>query len=306
MSQKVVRLIDASAQKKRKKVRGAKKSKNVPLLSLMKYSTYFKKMGWRSSWTEEDPDTVVGCILYDDLFYMAEIWRNTWPDIPVIIGGPGYDPSIMLPREVERCSPDYSIYPDYEGSIGRVTIGCPNKCYFCKVPYMKAHWVQRVQDFYRGGTCRLLDDNILAPQFKEAWKETVTYLTAEDIPVTFDALDFRFLTPGNVVELAELNHQGKIHFAFDMIGYKDKVIRGVKMLEKNGIPPYRLMVYVYLHNEAHIPDAMKRWEILRELGTEPYLMVNSSLRLTKKLRRIRRKGDSPAVYRKMTTKEVFS
>lgn len=50
-------------------------------------------------------------------------------------GGTGYDIEKVLPVEVDRIQPDYSIYNiDSNLSYGFLTRGCPNRCKWCVVP----------------------------------------------------------------------------------------------------------------------------------------------------------------------------
>ena len=90
-----------------------------------------------------------------------------------------------------------------------------------------------------------------------------------------------------------------------MMGYQKKVRQGVGLLENAGIRRSKLMFYVYLHNEEGIPDAINRWSILREIGVEPFLMVNIN-NITPRLKRARRRGDRPAIWRNLTPEEVFA
>ncbi len=277
----------------------------LPNLALMKYSTHFKAKGYEVGWNVPDPDIVVGSIVFDKDAHKPDAWRIWYSGAEILVGGPGHDPAIRLPAEVERCKPDYSLYPDYTDSIGRVTIGCPRNCYFCKVPAMgEVRYVQHIRDFYQGGVCRILDDNILA--MPEAWSETATWLIENGVEARFDqGLDIRLVTEEIAGQISDINFGRRVYFAFDMLGYEAEVRRGVQFLKDAGIKGSRTAFYVYLHDEDHIPDAMKRWEILRELEVEPFLMVNAD-NLTPRLIRVRRRGDRPPIWRGLTAEEVFA
>lgn len=289
----------------------------IPNLALMKYTTYFKDRGYNVSWNNHNnPDIVVGSILFNKDKWKYNSWKFRYPKSKILVGGPGYDPKIRLPKEVEICKPDYSIYPKFKNSLGRVTIGCKNNCYFCKVPQMgKIRYVQPVWDFYREGSkyCRILDDNIF--QHKKAWNETYNWLKDNGVIVDFDALDIRLINEKVAKQLLELKHKDRLHFSFDILtkSYERSVRKGVQLLHDQGISKLRLSFYVYLHDEKHIPDAMKRWKILREIGVEPFLMMNiENFKLglesikSKKFRALHKRGDRPGIWRGMTTEEVFS
>ena len=56
-------------------------------------------------------------------------------------GGTGYDIHQMLPREIDKIQPDYSIYPqiDTKTAYGFLTRGCTNKCKWCVVPQKEGY-----------------------------------------------------------------------------------------------------------------------------------------------------------------------
>jgi hypothetical protein len=276
----------------------------LPNLALMKYSTHFKSKGYEVGFKVGEPDIIVASILFKKNRAIPLSWPHFYPTAKeYVLGGPGYGPTIMLPPEVERCRPDYTLYQDFKDSIGRVTIGCPRDCYFCVVPSMGGvRYVQPVRDFYEKGTCRILDDNILA--LPGAFEETANWLIGGGIKVHWDGLDIRHINEQNASLIAEMKHDGGPFFAFDMLECESEVRRGVQYLTDAGMRSNSLRFYVYLHDEANIPSAMERWRILRELKVEPFLMVNAD-DITPRLRRIRRFGCRPAVWRAMSPEQVF-
>jgi hypothetical protein len=275
----------------------------IPNLAIMAYSTYFKNKGYTVGWHNFDADIVVLSIIYSKNQFFYDRYKEWHPDADLIVGGPGYKPEMRLPEEVENCGPDYSIYPNYNGSIGRVTIGCIRKCYFCKVPDMgKIRYVHHARTFYRGGVCRILDDNILA--HKKAFKATAEYLIGNKITANFDAFDIRLVTSDNAKLIKKIKHEKQIHLAYDDTDYEDELRRGFKHLLDAGIKSYKMMFYIYVHNENHLFDAAYRWNIVRELGADPFLMINPE-NLTPKLKSLLRLGTRPAANRKMTGEEVM-
>ena len=102
-----------------------------PNLALMKISAYHKARGNNVEWYNP---------LYRyDLVYMAKVFSFT-PDYGYFInadriekGGTGYDISKNLPKEIDRCYPDYSLYGIEKEAYGFLTRGCPNRCKWCVV-----------------------------------------------------------------------------------------------------------------------------------------------------------------------------
>ena len=125
----------------------------IPNLALMLYSSHFKSQGHKVGWKIKDPDLIVASITLAKNAYMPGAWRAfQFPGVKQIVGGPGYDPKIRLPEDIEKLQPDWSLYPDYKDSLGRITIGCIRSCYFCKVPEMgRIRYIKPVWEVYRGG-----------------------------------------------------------------------------------------------------------------------------------------------------------
>lgn len=106
---------------------------NFPNLALMKISAYHKARGDQVEWYNP--------LCKYDKVYAAKVFTFT-PDYNYYInanqiekGGTGYDIEKVLPIEVDRLQPDYSIYNiDSNLSYGFLTRGCPNRCKWCVVP----------------------------------------------------------------------------------------------------------------------------------------------------------------------------
>lgn len=111
-------------------------NKHYPNYALMKISAYHKSKGDSVEWA----DPMFG--EYDKV-YMSKIFTFTPDDTncyktkEVERGGTGYgDYTKVLPVEIDRLQPDYSLYPEIDNktAYGFLTRGCPNKCFWCCVP----------------------------------------------------------------------------------------------------------------------------------------------------------------------------
>lgn len=84
-------------------------------------------------------------------------------------GGTGYDIEKVLPIEVDRLQPDYSIYNiDSNLSYGFLTRGCPNRCKWCVVPKKegKISPYMDIEEITAGRKkAILMDNNILASNY---------------------------------------------------------------------------------------------------------------------------------------------
>ena len=105
-----------------------------PNLALMKLSAYHKAEGDSVEWYNP--------IERYDRVYMAKVFTFT-QDYGYYVnadkverGGTGYEIRKVLPPEIDRLQPDYSLYPRIDGktAYGFLTRGCPNRCKWCVVP----------------------------------------------------------------------------------------------------------------------------------------------------------------------------
>ena len=153
---------------------------NFPNLALMRISAYHKARGDDVEWWWSD-------FVHYDIVYMSKIFSDAYSkDIPeplnadrVIKGGTGYaihlvdgkevfdrDAHKDLPDEIEKCFPDYSIYPQFDFAVSMTSRGCPRGCSFCHVAAKEGRCsvkVADVSDFWNGQKeIMILDPNITA------------------------------------------------------------------------------------------------------------------------------------------------
>ena len=246
----------------------------IPNLTVMRASTYHKQRG--------DNVTLGFNPLFDhpDLCYASKIFTFTsepeyMPDCETLKGGSGYDLTARMPFEnYDRIMPDYSLYPDSNFALGRFTRGCPNRCPWCIVPKMDGNTVRHVadlKDFWNGqDTVRLLDDNILADG--DEFCRDCEQLSKAGVKVIWEALDIRLITDETAKALATVKQAKSIHFAWDSPAQDKAVTRGIAILKRNGIKPYRLMFYVLVGFNTSRDYDMYRITTLHALGANPFVM----------------------------------
>lgn len=95
------------------------------------------------------------------------------PDM--ITGGTGFDITSRLPREIEKCDYDWSLYPDCDFSIIWFSRGCIRKCPFCVVNQKEGyiHPVKTKNLNPKGKYIKVMDNNFFA---NPKWRESIDQL----------------------------------------------------------------------------------------------------------------------------------
>jgi hypothetical protein len=278
----------------------------IPNLALMKISTFHKAKGDLVGFNIPVPDLIYVSIIFNKNKLLPNSIKRMFPEAKIIAGGPGYDPKILLPPEIESLPPDQTLWPNSKYSVGRVTSGCIRKCPFCMVHVQEPagiRYIQHPSQIWKPGTIlRLIDDNILA--MPEAFNEVYDFCIKNNVVLHMEYWDIQLIDPVAAGQIAVLNHEQSIWFSFDYEGIEDQVRRGIKNLFDAGIKPYKLRCLVFLNDESQIESAKRRWTILRDLGVDPFLMVNIDNK-TKNLYRIQKRACRPGIYRHLSTEEVF-
>lgn len=245
-------------------------SKPYPNLALCKISAWHKAQGDEVEW--------YNIFSHYDIVYMSKIFNFT-PDYSeimpnadkVIKGGTAYDVTSRLPEEIDRMTPDYSIYPYIAKNIayGFLTRGCPNKCSWCVVP-KKEGAIQPYMDIEEiavdGRTnIVLMDNNILAAG--DYAKEQLRKIIDRGYRIDFNqALDARLMTE----EFAELLAKCKwidrrIRFGCDTRKQIEDCEKAIEMLQNHG---YKGEFFLYTMLTSDFQESYSRinywWERLRE------------------------------------------
>ena len=263
---------------------------NYPNLALMRLSSYHKSKGDLVEWWWSD-------LVHYDIVYMSKVFSAKYsPDVPeplnadlVIKGGTGYaieeadgreiyhkelDPDLM--PEIERCFPDYNLYPDLvrDTAYGHLTRGCPRACPFCLVSKKegrKSCQVAELGDFHIGQkNIKLMDPNILACRNRD---RLIDNLIDSRAYIDFtQGLDIR-MTDKDVADQLGRMRVKRIHFAWDnpredLTDYFRRFTGWYKRKDRRVKAAYVLTNFDSTHEED-------LWRIytLRGLGYDPYVMI---------------------------------
>lgn len=254
-----------------------------PNLALMKLSAWHKQQGHEVDLIKGTPTTAplngydktyVSCIFFQNREKVLD-YASQFNNIQ--IGGSGYDYNIVLDNDIEHIMPDYSLY-GVDFSMGFTSRGCIRNCGFCVVPEKEGTIRDHapITEFLKHDRLLLLDNNFLA---SPRCIENLQYLAYNRTKVNFNqGLDIRLVDDRNADLLASCRYYDwkfktrKLCFAFDDLRYEKEVFDGIDILERNGIPPHRLMFYILIGYNTTEDEDLYRANKIVDRGASPYIM----------------------------------
>ncbi|MFI5344087.1 MAG: hypothetical protein ACHQUC_07695 [Chlamydiales bacterium] len=287
------------------KVRLVQIDGKLPNLALMNLASFFKSNGDFVELTRHvdrdlfaTPDKVFASSIFTFSEKHLNTFKTNWPE--AIIGGTGSGNWGTVEDIIgQHKGLDYSIY-DYPFSIGFTQRGCRLKCGFCVVPKKEGSpkTVASIYDIWRGEghpkkICLL--DNDFFGQPKEEWRQRIKEIREGGFKVCFNqGLNVRLLDEESCAALASIQYRDdqfqrrRLYTAWDNLRDEQIFFRGVDMLEKAGIPPKHLMVYMLIgyDPEETWERIFHRFNKMVERNILPYPMVYNNER--KDLKRFQR------------------
>jgi len=266
----------------------------LPNLALMKLAHWHKSQGDEVHFTrrvnreffEPDYDTVYGSVIFTFSHKRLGLFQLLWPD--AVIGGTGtgklHTVEQLISGEYEYY--DYSIYPEYQWSIGFTQRGCRLNCGFCVVPKKEGRTrsVNSIYDIWRPDTPKnihLLDNDFFG-QPKEQWLERIKEIKEGGFKVCFNqGINIRLITDEAAYWLTQIPYYDdqfknrRLYTAWDNLKDERIFFEGVERLEKVGIPPGHLMVYMLIGFDPAetMERILYRFNRMAERGILPYPMV---------------------------------
>lgn len=284
---------------------------HFPNLALMRISAYHKQKGDVVEWWETD-------LIHYDVVYMSKVFSDAYSkDAPepmnadkIIKGGTGYAISLQdgrevfdkgkhsdLPPEVERCFPDYSIYPQYDFAVSMTSRGCPRGCSFCHVQSKegcRSVKISDVSDFWNGQKeIKILDPNITACRDK---RELMAQYRETGARLDFtQGLDIRLL---NDADMDDINHMRlrTLHFAWD--NPRDDLEQKFRDFAQGFRRKSNIgMVYVLVNFDSTMEENLYRIQVLRDLRFDPYVMVYDKPHAPKEIRQLQRWCNNKIIFK---------
>lgn len=271
-----------------------------PNYALMKISAWHKKNGDTVEWWNP--------LLQYDKIYSSKVFTFT-PENPylppnTIKGGTGYGIYDSLPDEIDDMFPDYSIYPKVNYAIGYLTRGCIRNCPWCVVPKkegkIRAYRTWREIKRTDSRDIVFMDNNVLAC---EHGIEQMKDMVCENVRVDFNqGLDARLITPEIAELLGKLKWIEYVRVSCDTDAMLDVVLEKAQLLERGGVKPWRVFVYVLVQD---ITSAEKRCVALREAGlnpfAQPYRDFTTNAEPAEELKRFARWVNHKAIFKRVNS-----
>jgi hypothetical protein len=264
----------------------------LPNLALMRLAAYHRARGDDIHFTRtpyrhlDEPaySHVYGSAIFKFSATRVERMRLEFPE--AIIGGTGSgNVATVDPIVGDSQALDYSLYPDFAGSIGFTQRGCRLSCKFCVVPAKegKPRHENTIAGIWRGEPwpkhLHLLDNDFFGgPE----WQERIAEIRAGGFKVSFtQGINVRAMTPEVAAAIASIEYRDdgfsrrRLYTAWDNLKDEDVFFRGVDTLEAAGVPPTHLMAYMLVgYDKRETWDRIwHRFHRMVARGIRPYPMV---------------------------------
>jgi hypothetical protein len=269
----------------------------LPNLALMKLAAYYRERGDVIHFSkhidrdmlEPSYDRVYGSAIFSFSAERVAAFLREFPD--AIVGGTynildNTTVEQMLGTDLsEQC--DYSIYPGFDGSIGFTQRGCRLKCGFCVVPKKegKPRSVNTIASIWRGEPypkhLHLLDNDFFG-QPREQWEARIDEMRTGGFRVCLNqGINIRMIDEDSAAALASIKYYNDrfneriVYTAWDNIGDEWRFFAGVRTLERHGIPPFHLRVYMLIGYDKRETweRVLYRFGKMVELQIRPYPMI---------------------------------
>lgn len=290
-------------------------SHNFPNLVLMKLSSYYKSknhevlfmklskddkkniINGQIPFFENEYDVIFGACVFESNKEVAYVLSS----FGVIVGGTGVtlDKKGNLPKEIEKCYPDYSLYGNEfdNTAYGFLTRGCIRNCPFCivcKKEGMTSRKVSDLKDFWNGQkTIKLLDPNILAcNQHMDLLKQLANSGAYVDFT---QGLDARLVNNENIEILKKIKLKA-FHFAWN--NPRDKKIKENLLFIRRSftLNPRFFKVYVLTNYWSSFDEDLERVYWLRDNGLDPYVMIFDKPNAPKNIRHLQRWVNNKIIF----------
>jgi hypothetical protein len=269
----------------------------LPNLALMKLARHYRGLGSELHFTKQverdmlEPEYhhVYGSAIFDFSADRVARFVKAFPD--AVIGGTHNLANMRTVEDhlgiTETESYDYSIYPRFDGSIGFTQRGCRLKCGFCVVPRKegKPRSVNTIASIWRGDPhprhIHLLDNDFFG-QPRDQWEARIDEIKSGGFKVCWNqGINIRMIDDVSASALASVGcwddsfKTRRLYTAWDSLGDEERFFRGVRTLERHGIHPRNLLVYMLVGYDRRETweRVFYRFNKMTALEIRPYPMI---------------------------------
>jgi hypothetical protein len=271
-----------------------------PPLGLLKISAYHKGLGDSVELVRgrrhpsRKPDIIYVTSLYTwawkPVWDAVRFYKAMFPDVEVWLGGlyasllpdhaaqSGADVIFQgLFKEAEDLLPDYSLVPNWDGSIIFASRGCNNNCIFCAVPKLEGKLNSEKRSIkhliWPGHTSVIFwDNNFLQNRY---WRNILDEVEELGLKVDFNqGLDASLITDEVAERLSKLKYRSNnwIRLGYDFKAKGPHVKKAIERLNAYGIRGKQILVYVLYNFTDDSQDFFERVRDVLEWGACAYPM----------------------------------
>ena len=266
----------------------------LPNLALMAISDYHRRKGDEIHFTRDverglfEPDygAVYASCIFQFARHRLDRLMMAFPE--AIVGGTGSFSTRTVEDVIgDERGLDYSLYPDFTGSLGFTQRGCRLSCKFCVVPQKegKNRSVCTISEIWRGDkhpkNLHLLDNDFFG-QPREQWQARIAEIQAGKFRVCLNqGINVRLIDEEAAAALASIEYRDdqfqerRLYTAWDNLRDEGIFFAGIDRLEAAGIPAKNVMAYMLIgYDITETWDRIwHRFNRMVERGIRPYPMV---------------------------------
>lgn len=274
---------------------------DMPNMALMKLAHYFRTVrgatvhftrSVRRDLFEPEYDYVLASMIFSSTAKKAGMLKENFPN--AIIGGTGISDAPehtienFLGIAPDYKQLDYTLYPNFDYSIGMTQIGCTNTkktCPFCGVPEKEGRNrpFADIKEIYRGEPYPkklILIDNDF--QSRRDWQEICQEIIDGSFEVAFiQGINIRKITRHHVPFFKQMKFRDKnfnkkrFYCAWDREDDRAQIERGLNLLSEAGISRSAVTPYFICNywQKGLSEDVWNRFLSMAEWGLRPYVMI---------------------------------
>jgi hypothetical protein len=215
------------------------------------YRTPYRQLG------EPNYSAVYGSAIFSFTSERLLRFLTEFPD--AIVGGTGTRNTQTVEEMVGEGAPlSYQPWPKFTASLGFTQRGCRLSCKFCVVPGKegKPTSVATIADIWRGEGhpkhLHLLDNDFFG-QAEPEWRARIEEIRSGGFKVCFNqGINVRAITDDSAAALASVEYRDdqfgrrRLYTAWDNLKDEGMFFAGVDRLERAGVPPRNLMVFMLI------------------------------------------------------------